>query len=272
MKLNKMISASLLGASLVALAGSAHAATSWSFGGSGASIVSAYSVANISSGATRNNISSTSTFASATLSQWGSNLGAGGEGTVPQHAVDNASRTEALLVNLGGSYALTEFTLGYAYNRTNTSGGGNVLINHGDTTSAYYANGADVSVFAYTGGGAPIIAGKTYNQLLTDGWQLIGNYGNAQVGTTAVSTSVSSSYWLVAAYNSVFGGTCSGCSNATGQSSYKGTDYFKLSGVAGSQPGGGGGGSAPEPSTMALLGISMLGAVALRRRQNPAAV
>jgi hypothetical protein len=37
MKLNKMISASLLGASLVALAGSAHAATSWSFGGSGAS-------------------------------------------------------------------------------------------------------------------------------------------------------------------------------------------------------------------------------------------
>ena len=108
--------------------------------------------------------------------------------------------------------------------------------------------------------------------MLTDGWQLIGNYGNAQVGTTAVSTSVSSSYWLVAAYNSVFGGTCSGCSSATGQSSYKGTDYFKLSGVAGSQPGGGGGGSAPEPSTMALLGISMLGAVALRRRQNPAAV
>ncbi|MBK8918551.1 MAG: PEP-CTERM sorting domain-containing protein [Betaproteobacteria bacterium] len=267
MKLNKMLSASLLGASLVALASSAQAATSWSFGSSGANngSASAYAATNNSGG------SATGSLATTTMTSWGGGLGAGGEGSSPHHGVDNRGSTEGILLNLGGSYSLTEFSVGYSRNKTNTS-----------TMSPTYANGADVSVFAYVGtNAAPTLAGNTFAQLLnplnvTNGWVLIGNYGNVGsagvdgAGTQAISTTVSSSYWLVAAYNSVFGGTCSGCT-ALG-SGYQGTDYFKLSGVAGNQPGGGGGGNAPEPSTMALLGISMLGAVALRRRQNPAAV
>lgn len=264
MKLNKMLSASLLGASLVALASSAHAATSWSFGSGGANngIASAYAATNTTTTGS-NYGKATGTLATTALTSWTGGLGAGGESTAPSHAVDNYGSTEAILLNLGGAYSLTEFSLGYATHRT-----GNSADSYQGMTR--YAAGADVSIFAYTGNGAPTLTGSTFTQLISNGWSLIGNYGNV-TNTQSVSTTTTASYWLVAAYNSIFGGTCSGCS-AVGTSGSTGTDYFKLAGVAGTRPGGGGGGSAPEPSTMALLGISMLGAVALRRRQNPAAV
>ncbi len=262
MKLNKKLSLPLLGASLAILAGSAQAATSWSFGSGSADngIASAYRAQNNSSQV------ATGVLATTTTSNWSGGMGAGGEGSTPDHAVDNNNYTEGLLLNLGGSFSLTEFSVGYSRHRTG---------------STSYANGADVSVLAYTGVGAPTLVGSTFTQLLANGWQLIGNYGNVGsggidgAGTQAVTTNVTASYWLVTAYNSIFGGTCTDCSvlnKTTGTTYYKGTDYFKLSGVAGNAPGGGGGGNAPEPSTMALLGISLLGVVSLRRRQNPAAV
>lgn len=159
-----------------------------------------------------------------------------GEGSSPEHAVDNDDRFDFVLFDFGGTaISLNQVTLGYRY------------------------QDADISVLAYTGGGAPVLTGETYTDsaetLVSNngGWEVIGNYDvdsidSSKPYTAAINTAnVESSYWIVGAYNSVFG-DCSSCQVG----GY--LDYFKILGVAGEPvPDTGFEPSVPAPGTLLLL-------------------
>jgi hypothetical protein len=160
---------------------------------------------------------------------------------VPSHALDNVGNREALLLSFGSAVTLNSITIGYK---------------SGDS---------DITVLAYTGSGNPAtngnLTGHSFSQLSTNGWSVIGSYGDLVAGSakdiSANSTGTSSSYWLIAAYNSLIGGTCKSgsCDN--------GNDYVKLYAIAGTT---GGGGKVPEPSALLLLGTGLMGVLGLRRR------
>jgi hypothetical protein len=153
--------------------------------------------------------------------------------------------------------------------------GGTTKVTLESVTVGYWDTDADITVMAYSGTGAPTLAGKTWGdlQLVGSGWTTVGNYGNIGTGAETVNTgiktggvAVSSSYWLIGAYNPLASnisanvGTASIGTGKTGEL----YDYIKLASVAGtvvkSQ------GDAPEPGTLALFGAALLGMIGLRRR------
>lgn len=173
--------------------------------------------------------------------------------TAPEHAMDNNGYKESVLLSFGSSSVnLSQLTFGW-------------------TGTSNYGRDSDISVLAYTGTGTPITSTSTYGSLIGKGWQLIGNYANVQSNAAvSLGTSVTASYWLVAAYNSVFAGNNS-CETVKGAATTcgMGNDYVKLYSVAGNtvdQPPPPG--KVPEPSGMLLFGaaIAALGIVARLRR------
>lgn len=169
----------------------------------------------------------------------GTNLGDYGDvlSSAPEHATDNEQRVDSLLLSFGSALQLTSLVSGWP-----------------DPGSSY---DTDFVLMRYMGTDNPTAAldGKTYSQLLTQSWEVIGHYSfnkdETPTNVSAATAGKSSSYWLVAADTTV------GTSAALDGSS----DYFKLKTIAASTPGTPPpppGQQVPEPGSLALLGLGAL--------------
>jgi hypothetical protein len=245
--------ACLLAAVAMCGAGSAIAAT-WTFTGAleqpagygaaqdtiGSVTATATAWANTANGSEGSN----TVLASAYLKSWDGGLGVKHNDSEytgsPQHAMDNDGRKESILFSFAGDKV--------------------------NLTSSYFgwiANDSDFSVYAYTGAGAGSVSGLTYGNLTSNGWTLVGHYNEvSQSSTKSFANTIFSSYWLIGAYN---GGGADGTS-----------DYFKLKTVSGltcaDNPGGqgcgGGSSQVPEPGTLLLVSMGLLGLTRMSRRRE----
>lgn len=179
----------------------------------------------------------------------------GREGTNPEHAMDNDERFDLVLFDFGGvDIRLSEVTLGW------------------------YSGDSDITVLAYTGIGDILNAthldyfgARTYTsstQDLTDyGWQVIGSYDVDSTDNTGshyvqpIDTDVSSSFWIVGAYNPVFASNGCETTYCNGPASYP--DFVKVKKLAGHTDV-----AIPEPGTLLLLLTASLPLIARASRRN----
>lgn len=212
----------------------------------------------------------------------------GTDSGTPYHALDNNQNTEGVLLSFSASTVLSSIGLGYTATTAATpeygcvSGGAVVGTTTGScaTGSKTGSPTVDVSIFRWTGASAPTLAGTAAGTM--GGWELVGNYGDfiqdlSNPYNLVNSAGKTSSWWLITAYNSGFsqsGGTENRGTLSTGD------DYFKLYAAAGSKCSGtidangvcgGSNVRLPEPATLALTGVALVGVAGLRRRQPKAA-
>ncbi len=216
-----------------------------------AATVSAWSnTASSSSGHLGTTTTSTpGTFETAKLVLYGNNYGITNqnpsgspdtETTTPNHAIDNDTNVDMVLLKFDTSIALSAFTLGYTNNDS-------------DVTVLRYAGATTGSTTA-----ASLMNNKSLSNLTaSNGWTLVDSYSNV-AGTQSIAGGASSSWWLISAYNSTIGGVKSWTDTNL--------DYFKLLSFAGNTvappppPG------VPEPGSLALAAFAAFGAFAARRR------
>ena len=136
----------------------------------------------------------------------------------------------------------------------------------GTVMLGWTSNDADFTLMAYTGAGTPTILAKNATNLNT-GWALVENSGDNDTtaaganvygaGSSLTTRSVNagnvvSSWWLISAYSSSYGGGLLATSS----------DYFKVLSVASRDVTT----TVPEPGAFTLVGIALLGLMASRRR------
>lgn len=239
-----------------AMVGSAHAAT-WTFITNGVDS-STQGVVTATATGWANTVGSTNSALESAYLTFNGNSGLGiknkdfgsgdtndnNEGSDPEHAIDNDQRKDSILFSFTGDKVnLSSTYFGWV---SGASG-------YGDS---------DYSVYAYTGVSPMNLSGVTYTDvaMAAAGWALVGHYqGGSSMGTKTISSAIYSSYWLIGALN--------GTNDAS-------RDAFKLKSVTGGtcadNPRGNGCGgtttSVPEPGTILLVGMGLLGLTRITRR------
>ena len=175
----------------------------------------------------------------------------------PEHAIDNNERYDMLLLGFNNSVKLTQVQAGFV------------------------GTDSDITVMAYTAGNAAAaaasMAGKTWTALATTaGWVAIGNYFDGGTSVQSINAAgVFSSAWLIGAYNPLVNptGTLASSDSIVGGIRTPTTfDYVKLQSVTGCISGAPGcvlsGAGAPEPGSLALFGLALVGSIAATRRKK----
>ncbi len=161
------------------------------------------------------------------------------------HAIDNVDRYDSVVAKFSTAVSLSGLSIGWngTDNPTNTTVNG--------TTVSY--NDSDVAVYAWTGTTPAPGTGPTALSPL-GGWTLVSllnNVGAMANNTASFSTTVTSSYWMIAAYGN------QDCNY----------DAFKLLTLAGTVTTTPPTNQVAEPGAMALAGLSILGVAVARRRK-----